>query len=418
MKRAFLILLVGITLKADIVFEDMVSRIMKNHPNIASSNEAVKGADEAINGAKWQYFPTPSIDVSKSKYGSQTTLKLEQLIWTGGKLDAAYNQALSSKAEAIQGLEESKYKLMETVLGYAQNYIEAKYTKEALIEGLKRLEVFVEMMDRKISAGVASLSDKKLLEARITQLKTDLISSEFKENISLKQLGILLGEEINGIDFSNEFFIEDRNKEELINKVLETNPTLAKIEEQIKIAGFKINEEKASLYPTVGVSAEHIKGSIYEQDSTTNENVIYLKLQANFGAGLSVLSNIQQAKIELQKLKFEKLSYENQLIDLFWQDYNNMMVSKNKVDNYIVHKKLSSDVFESNKRLFLSDRKQWLDLVNSSKELMDVSISLVNSKVIYLISKYKVALRSGLLDLESAKYRNENVLFEVNNTNN
>ncbi len=408
MKKLFLLFSFVMTLKADILFEDMVTKIMQNHPTVASSNEAIRGAQEALDGAMWQYFPTPSIDMSRNGQASQTTFRLEQPIWTGGKLDAAYDQALSSKEESIQILEESKYKLLETILGYCQNYIEAKYTSEALKEGLSRLDGFSEMIERKIGVGSASSSDKRLLEARITQIKTDLISNQFKESISLRQLGILLGEEIDGINFNDRFSIDTINKDELIKKVSISNPTLAKIEVQIKSAGFEIDKQKANLYPTLAVTAEHIKGNIYDEKSTTNDNLVYLKLQSTFGAGLSMLSNIEQAKIKLQKLKYDKMSYESQLLDLFWQDYNNMMVSKSKISNFTLNKELSKDVFESNKRLFLADRKQWLDLVNSSKELMDVGISMANAKVMYMISKYKVALRAGLLNTQNAQYIEEN----------
>ena len=407
MKKLFLLFSFVMTLKADILFEDMVTKIMQNHPTVASSNEAIRGAQEALDGAMWQYFPTPSIDMSRNGQASQTTFRLEQPIWTGGKLDAAYDQALSSKEESIQILEESKYKLLETILGYCQNYIEAKYTSEALKEGLSRLDGFSEMIERKIGVGSASLSDKRLLEARITQIKTDLISNQFKESISLRQLGILLGEEIDGINFNDRFSIDTINKDELIKKVSISNPTLAKIEVQIKSAGFEIDKQKANLYPTLAVTAEHIKGNIYDEKSTTNDNLVYLKLHSTFGAGLSMLSNIEQAKIKLQKLKYDKMSYEGQLLDLFWQDYNNMMVSKSKISNFTLNKELSKDVFESNKRLFLADRKQWLDLVNSSKEVMDIGVSMANAKVMYMISKYKIALRTGLLDTQNAQYVKE-----------
>lgn len=53
----------------------------------------------------------------------------------------------------------------------------------------------------------------------------------------------------------------------------------------------------------------------------------------------------------------------------------------------------------------MADRKQWLDLVNSSKEVMDIDIALADSKAMYMISKYKVALISGLIDLDSGDYK-------------
>ena len=64
----------------------------------------------------------------------------------------------------------------------------------------------------------------------------------------------------------------------------------------------------------------------------------------------------------------------------------------------------------------MADRKQWLDLVNSSKEVMDIDIALADSKVMYMISKYKVALISGLIDLDSGDYlKNNNQASKIRN---
>jgi len=409
LRKVLFVIFPIISLFAEANFEDLVSKAMHNHPSIAMSQEAIKGAQEGVDGAMWQYFPTPSVDVSKGANSTQTVAKLEQPLWTGGKLDANYDKALSNEKEALFSLEERKYKLVEMILTYSQNYIQAKYSKQALNEGLIRLGSFSEMIDRKISVGLSSQSDKKLLEARLTQIKSDLISAEQKEKTALNQLSLLLGEEINEINFADNLLIENISTQELVSKIDETNPTLARYEQKLKGAIYDIDKQEAALYPTLAVAAEHRQGNIYVDNSNEINNAVYLKLQSQFGAGLSSLSNINQAKIELQRLKFEKQSALNELIDAFWQDYNNMLVSKNKIGNSKLNKELSRDVFESNKRLFLADKKQWLDLVNSSKEVMDIDIALADSKVMYMISKYKVALRTGLINLNNGDYTKEKI---------
>ena len=404
MRKFLFVIFPIVSLFSDTNFEDLVSKVIHNHPSVSMSQEGLKGAQEGVEGAMWQYFPTPSVDYSQGANSTQTVAKLEQPLWTGGKLDANYNKALSSEKEALYTLEEKKYKLIEMILTHSQNYIQAKYSKQALNEGLTRLGSFSEMIDRKISVGLSSQSDKRLLESRLTQIKSDLISTEQKEKTALKQLSLLIGEEINAINFADNLLIENISTEELVSKIDETNPTLARLEQKLKGAMFDIDKQEAALYPTLSVAAEHKRGNIYDENSDERNNAVYLKLQSQFGAGLSSLSNIKQAKIELQRLKYEKQTALNELIDAFWQDYNNMLVSKNKIANSKLNKELSREVFESNKRLFLADKKQWLDLVNSSKEVMDIDIALADSKVVYMISKYKVALKTGLINLNSGDY--------------
>lgn len=405
MKKIIVFIFSIISISADTNFEDLVSKVINNHPSVAMSKETIKSSQEGINSAMWQYFPTPSVELSKGSNSNQTVAKLEQALWTGGKLDANYNKALSSEKEALFELEEKKYKLIEMILTHSQNYVQAKYSKEALLSGLERLESFSSMIDRKITVGLSTIADKRLLESRLTQIKSDLISVEHKQKTALKQISLLLGEEITQINFTDNIALEDIDTLELVSQIDEVNPTLHRYDEKIKNAIYEIDIQKSSLYPTLTLSAEHRKGDIYTDNYNTSNNAVYLKLQSQFGAGLSSLSNIKQAKIELQRLKYEKQTTQNELVDTFWQDYNNMLVSKNKIGNSKLNKELSKEVFNSNKRLFLADRKQWLDLVNSSKEVMDIDIALADSKVMYMISKYKVALISGLIDLDSGDYK-------------
>ena len=405
MKKIIVFIFSIISISADTNFEDLVSKVINNHPSVAMSKETIKSSQEGINSAMWQYFPTPSVELSKGSNSNQTVAKLEQALWTGGKLDANYNKALSSEKEALFELEEKKYKLIEMILTHSQNYVQAKYSKEALLSGLERLESFSSMIDRKITVGLSTIADKRLLESRLTQIKSDLISVEHKQKTALKQISLLLSEEITQINFTDNIALEDIDTLELVSQIDEVNPTLHRYDEKIKNAIYEIDIQKSSLYPTLTLSAEHRKGDIYTDNYNTSNNAVYLKLQSQFGAGLSSLSNIKQAKIELQRLKYEKQTTQNELVDTFWQDYNNMLVSKNKIGNSKLNKELSKEVFNSNKRLFLADRKQWLDLVNSSKEVMDIDIALADSKVMYMISKYKVALISGLIDLDSGDYK-------------
>lgn len=78
--------------------EQLLEEILSSHPSIQASAEAIKGADTRVDSAKWGYYPTPSVDVSmKNKDRYTTVARLDQPLWTGGKLDSAYDIATSKK---------------------------------------------------------------------------------------------------------------------------------------------------------------------------------------------------------------------------------------------------------------------------------------------------------------------------------
>jgi adhesin transport system outer membrane protein len=386
-------------------FEEIVKKSINYHPSVKMSEEALKMSEEELNSAMWQYFPTPSVDYSNSTRNSEVIARLEQPLWTGGRLSAQYDIAVSAKAEAEYTIEENKLKLIEKVLDLLQSYSQAKSSEISFVEGYSRLSKFSEMIDRRVDAGVSSEGEKNLLNARLIQIKTEILNAKSKQTLTLKQLSLLVGEKIENIDFTlNKFNFENSRVDSLIDDMIKFHPTLNKFEEEIKSSIYQISKEKSTLYPTVSVIAEHKVGDVYTESVTNRDNLIYLSLKASTGAGLSLFSNIEKAKINSKRIILERDTKEKELIDSLVIDYNNMLLVKDRLVELKENQKFANEVFESNKRLFLTSKKQWLDLVNSSKELMDVSASFMESKESYNILKYKIALRTGLIDINSGEY--------------
>ena len=80
-------------------------------------------------------------------------------------------------------------------------------------------------------------------------------------------------------------------------------------------------------------------------------------------------------------------------------DYNNYEIAKNRIN--ILKRSVDSaqNVLDSYTRLFLAGKRQWLDLVNASREVMQYKIELSNLYVTKSILSYKLALKNGQIDL-------------------
>jgi adhesin transport system outer membrane protein len=399
--KKFALLFLASWLYGDMNFEDLISKAVNHHPSIQMSQEAFKMSEEELNSAKWQYFPTPSVDYSNSSKNNEVVAKLEQPLWTGGKLDSQYDIALSSKAEAGYTLEESKYRLVERILNLLQAYSQGKSAEISLKEGYDRLSEFTVMIDKRIEAGISSQSDEVLLNSRLIQIKSDLINAKSKKTLALKQLSLLVGENIESVNFNlDKFNFDNTQSSVLIDDMVKFHPTLKKMDEQLKGSIHQVSKEESALYPTLSLVAEHKQGDVYTENNNASDNAVYLSLKATTGAGLSLLSNVEKAKLNTKRLKSEKDSKQQELTDSFIIDYNNMMLAKEKLANQKLNQQFSGEVFEANKKLFIAGKKQWLDLVNSSKELMDISVSYRDTKELYNILKYKIALQTGKVNLE------------------
>jgi len=385
-------------------FEELVFDGLNTHPSIEMSRETIKAAEFEVDIAEWGYFPTPSIEYSvKSGDKNKITTRLDQPIWTGGKIDSAYDKAIAMKKEASHELNENRYKLIDNYVDALKEYLKTKKKIKALNHNKSKFYDLSQMLDRFIKAGELSLTDKNLLNSRIASLSSDLIITKSKHKVSLIQLEILTGKKINcKIDFNPQDMLPTQiNVDKLVSELQEYHPTLKMMDAKILAAISEVDSAKSKMWPSLVLRAEHTKGTIYDESNPETETLVYLNLNISTGAGLSGLSNIDKAKIDISRTKFEKSSKLKELLDLLMIDYTNYITSVSHTQMILDDIEIAQNIFESNKRLFLSQKKSWLDLVNSLSELNKQKIKYVELLIDKNILEYKIALKTGRVDLET-----------------
>lgn len=376
----------------------LISLIFETHPNIKMYQYAVKGAEAGVDGAKWNYFPTPKIETNYStKKVDGTTLSLEQPLWTGGKLDAAYDMAIANKDASQYSLKESGYLLIETLFNTLQTYLKAKEDLVALQNGKNRLNRLEEMIMRREDSGVSSKADIELLKARVYQTETMINNAKNKKAIALAQLELLIGRNMgDDLDFKNFSVYSCSSSEDVVKSMISQHPTLEKLDAQIAYAKAERDKAKAAVMPNVSIKAQKIYGSssLYYQ-SNDNDAIVYLSVQASPGAGLSSLSTREMAEVKIMQLTQEKNLKKQDLIDKTLTAYNNYLFADSRISIQENSINASQNVFESYIRLFLTGKRQWLDLVTASRELTDNELSYNETKIMHLIASYQLALLDG-----------------------
>ena len=381
--------------------DELLTSLVTNHPSIKMSNEIIKSSQERINEAFWNFFPTPSVDVSvRDSDRHLTTARVEQPIWTGGKLTSKYDIATSKELENVFGLQETSYNLIENFLSLLNIYMQSKANLIELEEGLKNLNNFDNMLNRRMEAGVSSNSDKNLLNARIEQINSEIMLAQNRYKTSILQLELMLDSKIDcNIDLK-EISYSNTNIEDSINKLISFHPTLRKAQVQIATTKYELENTKATYMPNLSIRAEHRDGDLYNKNANDiNQNLIYVNFTATTGAGLSAMSEIAASKIKINEIEYRKKSIEIELIDSLLNDYNNYEITKTRIK--IVERSIISaqNVLDSYTRLFLASKRQWIDLVNATKELMEYKIELSSLLVSENILAYKLALKNGQIDL-------------------
>jgi len=386
-----------------------VSSLLKaayvHYPSISASRQMILSANAQIESAKWNYFPTPSVDISQRAGQRGIIYRVDQPLWTGGKLDAISDLAAARSDEAANTLGESSYVLAQKVLSVLQNYIQADGEIRGFSEGKKQLESLAEMLDRRIEAGISATSDRELLNARISQIDADLMIAQSRYDMAQSQLELLTGKKINcAIDFAKDSVLRGKKPlEQMEEEMMRTHPTLKKMDAQVTMAQAEKKSADAAIMPNVSLRVEHQRGSVFENVSVDSETVAYVALSFNPGAGLSAMSNIESAKYKVLQAKEERRVQEQQLKDILVMDYSDFTAALGRTESIQQTIQASQKVLESYKRLFITGKRQWLDLVNASREVTQSQIALATLRAVFVTSAYRLALQTGKIDFSEKK---------------
>ncbi|MBD3806933.1 TolC family protein [Sulfuricurvum sp.] len=383
-----------------LTIEYLIRSTLETHPTIKASRQMIKGAEAGLEGAKWGYYPTPSIEISQSASRRGSAFRLDQPLWTGGKIDASVDIAALQQQEAIITLSENSYTLIESLLLALQSYQQSILSIRALEEGKSQLNGLQAMLERRIEAGVSSQADRKLLLSRMGQIQGDLEAAHTRSIMARHQIELISSVSLTSDLALNQPFIDSQAipYPDLAEAISNTHPTLKKLAIKTQIAHVERDKAKAQLWPNLMLRAEHTNGSVYI-DGGKSDNLIYLHAQMSTGAGLSTLSSIQSAESKILQSQYEYQSKTKELIDSALKEYSNYRTYHDRIATQKHTIQAAQQVFDSYTRLFIAGKRQWLDLVNASRELTQYKTSLAEMEAAYTILAYQLALKRGILNV-------------------
>ena len=383
-------------------FDDLLAEGLKTHPSIIVSKKLILGSELQLDMARWGYFPTPSINLSSSSKNTSTNLRLDQPLWAGGKIDADRDKARAQKDEATYGYAQSQFNLIANYLTALQKYLQAQDKIEIMDTALIELNDIMQTIDRMIIAGELSAADKNLLNTRIADVYSSLEVTQAEFDVAKIQLEILTGYQIRcNVSFNRKSIFADKvNIALLVDEMLSSHPSLKILTAKIEIAKSDVDSAESRLWPTLKLRGEHSKGSVYEgSDNNKEDNLLYLLFEMSTGAGASAFNNIERAKINVLKVKSEKLSKEKEVIDQLMNNYTRYVAVKSNIELLSNDIKIAKKVYDSNKRMFFLQQKRWIEVVNALTALNKKQASKAQLLGEFKALEMMLALKTNKLSL-------------------
>ena len=390
----------------------LISTALMSHPSIASQKAQMQAAEIGIETAKWQYFPTPAVSTERANaasgdpfYGGDknvTTVRLQQPLWTNGRLTAGKEKAQASLAYETADLNETSLQISLKVAQAYADFLASHWRMQSTEQSLATHQKLREQVQRRMELGVQSDADLQLAQTRLDSVRSDLSAARARVETYAVRLKQLIGQPINLgellANLSSPLALSV-SQDMALEAALAINPTIQKARAQSQIQDAMVEENRSALLPDVYVRAERQFGAFSIQTSSAFQDRIFVGLSTQLGAGLTVLSNVKSAQARSLAAKEEVQTQTLSISEQVLTDY--AQVTRLAEQTQALASALTSQeqVMLSHDRQFLAGRKSWTEVLNTARELSQAQAQLTDIKANHIAVSWRLALFVKGLDI-------------------
>ena len=381
----------------------LIHETVSGNPQVLSKRFAYQSARDGVEAARWKFFPAPYVQLQQqggeqlsSSYRRLEVYGVQQPLWTGGQLTTNLKVANSTALSSRWSVQETRFALAQSVVSLYQSLLAYHYRIHAQEIGVKRLEGYATMMERRVRAGVSAQIDQAQVNARLYQARNDLASSTSAHRVAMEQMTQLVGKPLKAEQigfFTNAGMEMPSEPDSLLARAEGVNPSLARMDADIETARYQRKLQKAALFPNLSLKAEH-RNYLYANDLRLHENIVYASLEYSFGSGLSSMANIRSATARVGSYVQAK---EAMLLDLRAKIFADSEECRRSLMLYrqaSLTSKASAEVLASYTRMFVAGKRSWLDVLNAARELTQSEVAEGDLLAAYWGSRYRLRLHA------------------------
>lgn len=401
------------------VLERLMALALASHPSAQSQRAQLQSAQSGLESARWQFYPTPSIAVEQAHTASTdpsyrgdnrvATLRLQQPLYTGGRLSASMDKAKASLEIGQSALEEVEQQLGLRVVQAYGEWMSAHLKTQAQEKSVSTHIRLSEQVKRRISVGTSADSDLVLAMARLESVHAESQATRAQGEMALARLNQLLG---NPVDIATLTALLAPARElpvdsqAVLAQALQKSPAIQKAKAQARAQEAVVLERRAELSPEVYLRLERQYGN-FNLPNSSPENRLFFGLSSRFGAGLSSLTNVEAARTQHQAALAEIEVQSRNVAEQVLTDQALALSSARRLQAVQAALNANADVSASYDRQFLAGRKTWIDVMNAARELTQTEMQLADLQASLVAVSWRLAIYTlgiaSLIDAQSLK---------------
>ena len=383
---------------------ELINLTFTGNPALQSQASLVRASQADVQGANWQFYPTPSVaveqvsaskqDNSYNKDSRVITFRLQQPLWTAGRLSAGVTRAEAAAAAAQAQMEETRQQLALRTVQVWGEWRAGQEKLAALQESVQTHQRLSALIRRRVEAGVSAVADDVLAQGRLEQTQAEATAAQAQLTSAMARLEQLTGQRIEPqrLDDLEVAAIEPVDDlQPLLERAWRNSPTALKLQAQIKQQEMDVKTRKAQLMPELYARAEHQQGS-FSSSGLSSANRFFIGLSANPGAGLSVMSGIDAAAAKLQALESEVESARRSVVEQVTLEHVSVRTQLLRREALVAGLRSAQAMVASWDRQFLAGRKTWVEVMNAARELAQAQTALADVETAYVVSTWRLAV--------------------------
>ena len=374
-------------------FEQVLKSTLQSHPALIGKHSAQTAARADQDGADWLRYPTLTAESPVQSSASLGLVRIEQPLWTGGRITAAIEAADRRLDAAGAAIEEEKLTLSLRVIAAYTEALRQKARQAFASSGVAEHEKLLAMIRRRVTQEVSTLTDQRLAESRLFQAENDLSSVNQALQNSLAQLSQLSGKLGAGVaDSARPEPCRLTSLEAALSQALAYSPTLRRLVFEEEAAKTDIAAKRSAYMPQLVLRLEKDIGA----SSDSRAMLVFL---AQPGAGLSAVSGVKAAIAKYEALRMVREATERDVQERITLDWNEWVAAQRRFENASQSGLMSTEVFESYARQYVIGRKSWNDVLNAVREVTQAQFALEDVRAQTLAAGLRLNAQTQMLKL-------------------
>lgn len=398
-RAAFVLLLLSpfSALSADFTLKQLLEIGADRHPSVLQARNQAQAAGFDVESAQWGRFPTVSSQLRSDTNLSQSLAKVEQPLWTGGKLSSRIELSEANLRAAEAGVREAEFTALTQVATAFFEVLRLERRLQSATLNVSEHERLEGLIKRRSEAQISPAADTTLAQARLQQAISERIQIKKQLDASLTTLAQwtvpLNGAQNGSLKAPAEIVFKRPAQGDLLERAIAHSAQRKRLLSQIDSAEAQINVSKAQVWPTVVAGFQHTWGGAVPAGYDRSRS--YLSLEFQSGAGLSARTGVQAAVSRKEAALQELENLERNVTAQVSAGLSEIEALEAQLEPSKSLLAGTTEIVDSYLRQYQVGRKNWLDVLNAQREKTQALYSDADTRFGYQSSKVRLMIMTG-----------------------